>query len=107
MRVTDLSGQPLPPTLNTADLDFYTYRFINTDGKTTTTTVPEGLIIPKKIPENPDRVKSRRRRSDSLTKKKSEGDLLSPDGSEKPKKRSRKMAQSPSQTATTSLEQGK
>jgi hypothetical protein len=61
----DLSGQPLPPQINLTDFDFYTYRFINTDGKSTSTVVPENLIIPKKIPDLSEKAKISRRRRES------------------------------------------
>jgi len=68
VRVLDLSGQNLPSTLNTTEADFYTYRFINTDGKTTTTVVPDSFIILKKICDVPDKVKVKKRRESKKKK---------------------------------------
>ena len=101
----DLSGQQLPPQINLTDFDFYTYRFINTDGKSTSTSVPENLIMPKKIPDLSEKAKiSRRRRESGPRKRKTEdGTALSPSSEEqkvKVKRGSKKLQQSEIVTAT-------
>jgi hypothetical protein len=75
----------LSTSINTADFDFYTYRFINPDGKTTTTAVPDNLVVCKKVPEASDKSKAKRRRESSKSQ-----DTMD---TEKPKRRSKKTGE--------------
>ena len=82
----------MPGAINFADYDYYTCRFINTDGKTTTISVPPNLIVPKKILDLSDKARISRRRREGPKKRKDEVGTLE---ESKSKKKSVKKESSP------------